>query len=142
MYFHMTLSYVGQLLDELSILWTLAVAYSFWYPKVYFPRCIKSRYDSEEHTVAGSEGRDGTLASMLRCKGSALKLLQFALGSDPPSLNGGCADRGRVKNSPRGKGCAGFLSTGAWSCLSLLNCGGKFAWRISELIRKLNVPER
>ncbi|XP_076215720.1 alkaline ceramidase 1 isoform X2 [Aptenodytes patagonicus] len=43
MYFHMTLSYVGQLLDELSILWTLAVAYSFWYPRVYFPRCIKSR---------------------------------------------------------------------------------------------------
>ncbi|KFU95647.1 Alkaline ceramidase 1 [Chaetura pelagica] len=43
MYFHMTLSYVGQLLDELSILWALAVAYSFWYPKVYFPRFIKSR---------------------------------------------------------------------------------------------------
>ncbi|NXV80984.1 ACER1 ceramidase, partial [Atlantisia rogersi] len=43
MYFHMTLSYVGQLLDELSILWTLAVAYSFWYPKVYFPKCIKTR---------------------------------------------------------------------------------------------------
>ncbi|NXO02087.1 ACER1 ceramidase, partial [Rhinopomastus cyanomelas] len=42
-YFHMTLSYVGQLLDELSILWTLAVAYSFWYPKIYFPRFIKSR---------------------------------------------------------------------------------------------------
>ncbi|NXG48097.1 ACER1 ceramidase, partial [Psilopogon haemacephalus] len=42
-YFHMTLSYVGQLLDELSILWSLAVAYSFWYPKVYFPRFIKSR---------------------------------------------------------------------------------------------------
>ncbi|NXD71125.1 ACER1 ceramidase, partial [Eolophus roseicapillus] len=42
-YFHMTLSYVGQLLDELSILWTLAVAYAFWYPRVYFPRCIKSR---------------------------------------------------------------------------------------------------
>lgn len=50
MYFHMTLSYVGQLLDELSILWTLAVAYSFWYPKVYFPRCIKSRYDSFGHS--------------------------------------------------------------------------------------------
>ncbi|NXL08139.1 ACER1 ceramidase, partial [Mesembrinibis cayennensis] len=42
-YFHMTLSYVGQLLDELSILWTLAAAYSFWYPRVHFPRCIKSR---------------------------------------------------------------------------------------------------
>ncbi|XP_015742247.1 alkaline ceramidase 1 isoform X2 [Coturnix japonica] len=43
MYFHMTLSYVGQLLDELSILWTLAVAYSVWYPRAHFPRCIKSR---------------------------------------------------------------------------------------------------
>ncbi|NWR88242.1 ACER1 ceramidase, partial [Furnarius figulus] len=43
MYFHMTLSYVGQLLDELSILWTLAVAYSFWYPQAYFPKCIKTR---------------------------------------------------------------------------------------------------
>ncbi|XP_004948808.1 alkaline ceramidase 1 [Gallus gallus] len=43
MYFHMTLSYVGQLLDELSILWTLAVAYSFWYPRAHFPKCIKSR---------------------------------------------------------------------------------------------------
>ncbi|NXX94754.1 ACER1 ceramidase, partial [Centropus bengalensis] len=42
-YFHMTLSYVGQLLDELSILWSLAAAYSFWYPEVYFPRFIKSR---------------------------------------------------------------------------------------------------
>lgn len=57
----MTLSYVGQLLDELSILWTLAVAYSFWYPKIYFPKCIKSRYDSEGCRVAGSEGRGGTL---------------------------------------------------------------------------------
>ncbi|NXF12734.1 ACER1 ceramidase, partial [Smithornis capensis] len=42
-YFHMTLSYVGQLLDELSILWALAVAYSFWYPQVYFPKFIKTR---------------------------------------------------------------------------------------------------
>lgn len=64
MYFHMTLSYVGQLLDELSILWTLAVAYSFWYPRVYFPRFIKTRYDSEGHRVAGSEGRDETLTLM------------------------------------------------------------------------------
>lgn len=64
MYFHMTLSYVGQLLDELSILWALAVAYSFWYPQCYFPRCIKTRYEPEGHG-AGSEGRDGTLT--LRC---------------------------------------------------------------------------
>ncbi|NXX75469.1 ACER1 ceramidase, partial [Urocolius indicus] len=42
-YFHMTLSYVGQLLDELSILWALAAAYAFLYPKIYFPRFIKTR---------------------------------------------------------------------------------------------------
>lgn len=61
MYFHMTLSYVGQLLDELSILWTLAVAYSFWLPKTYFPRCIKSRYDPEGRWVAGYERKAGTM---------------------------------------------------------------------------------
>lgn len=80
MYFHMTLSYVGQLLDELSILWTMAVAYSFWYPHAYFPRCIKTRYDTEGHG-AGSEGRDGTLSlrcgdtqiPQFPCKGSALR---------------------------------------------------------------------
>uniref|UniRef100_A0A8D2QE13 Alkaline ceramidase n=1 Tax=Zonotrichia albicollis TaxID=44394 RepID=A0A8D2QE13_ZONAL len=54
MYFHMTLSYVGQLLDELSILWTLAVAYSFWYPQAYFPKCIKTRYDQRD-TVRKSQ---------------------------------------------------------------------------------------
>ncbi|KAM4758838.1 alkaline ceramidase 1 isoform 2-T3 [Cyanocitta cristata] len=53
MYFHMTLSYVGQLLDELSILWTLAVAYSFWYPQCYFPKCIKTRCnDKRVHRMA------------------------------------------------------------------------------------------
>lgn len=80
MYFHMTLSYVGQLLDELSILWTLAVAYSFWYPQAYFPKCIKTRYDTEGHG-AGPEGRDGTLSlrcsdtqtPQFPCKGSALR---------------------------------------------------------------------
>lgn len=83
MYFHMTLSYVGQLLDELSILWTLAVAYSFWYPQAYFPKCIKTRYEPEGHG-AGSEGRDGTLTlrcsdpqiPQFPCKGSALRSLK------------------------------------------------------------------
>jgi len=117
----MTLSYVGQLLDELSILWTLAAAYSFWYPKVYFPRCIKSRYDSEGHRVAGSEGRDGTLTLMpvttdsppAHSWRSALRILRFALAPDPPSLSDGCADRGRGRNLPTRKGCAGLLSAGA-----------------------------
>lgn len=42
-YFHMTLSYVGQMLDELSILWTMASCYAFWFPLRYFPWFIKNR---------------------------------------------------------------------------------------------------
>lgn len=37
MYFHMTLSFLGQLLDEISILWLLASGYSIWMPRCYFP---------------------------------------------------------------------------------------------------------
>ncbi|XP_052601656.1 alkaline ceramidase 1 [Peromyscus californicus insignis] len=45
MYFHMTLSFVGQLLDEISILWLLASGYSVWMPRCYFPKFTKgSRY--------------------------------------------------------------------------------------------------
>ncbi|VFV42325.1 alkaline ceramidase 1 [Lynx pardinus] len=37
MYFHMTLSLLGQLLDEIAILWLLASSYSIWMPRCYFP---------------------------------------------------------------------------------------------------------
>ncbi|XP_021074176.1 alkaline ceramidase 1 [Mus pahari] len=41
MYFHMTLSFLGQLLDEISILWLLASGYSVWLPRCYFPKFLK-----------------------------------------------------------------------------------------------------
>ncbi|XP_007444079.1 alkaline ceramidase 1 [Python bivittatus] len=43
LYYHMTLSYAGQLLDELSILWTMCISYAFWFPVRYFPGFIKNR---------------------------------------------------------------------------------------------------
>ncbi|KAM5238284.1 alkaline ceramidase 1 [Ctenodactylus gundi] len=45
MYFHMTLSFLGQLLDEISILWLLAGGYSIWLPRCYFPAFVgRSRF--------------------------------------------------------------------------------------------------
>lgn len=43
-YFHATLSLLGQLLDELSILWVLMLSYTLFTPSQYRPKGLRSRF--------------------------------------------------------------------------------------------------
>ena len=42
-YFHATLSMMGQLLDEMSILWSLMTGVALWLPEYHFPRFCKGK---------------------------------------------------------------------------------------------------
>ncbi|KAJ8278941.1 hypothetical protein COCON_G00060070 [Conger conger] len=76
-YFHMTLSYVGQLLDEISILWVLAIGYALWFPRRHFPFFVKDRSSFSRMVLVITVVT--TLSSFIKPTANAYALNCFAI---------------------------------------------------------------
>ncbi|KAL8177503.1 UNVERIFIED_CONTAM: hypothetical protein K2H54_009748, partial [Gekko kuhli] len=76
-YFHMTLSYAGQMLDELSILWTMGLSYGCWFPMHHFPPFIKNR--EQFAYMVGTMTVVGTLMSFIKPVFNAYALNSVAI---------------------------------------------------------------
>lgn len=51
MYFHATLSLLGQMLDELAILWLFAASFALWMPTKNLPRFLKHNRQQFQRSV-------------------------------------------------------------------------------------------
>ncbi|XP_062854786.1 alkaline ceramidase 1 [Trichomycterus rosablanca] len=76
-YFHMTLSFMGQMLDELSIMWVLSIGYSLWFPRKHFPYFVKDRTSFSRMVLVITVIT--TLSSFVKPTANAYALNFFAL---------------------------------------------------------------
>ena len=54
-YFHATLSLLGQLLDEIAILWVIMAGFAMWYPRAMIPASLKDKEGRKTFTTTVSQ---------------------------------------------------------------------------------------